>query len=87
MASDGEVGGGGEVGAVAGFGGFAGQSDREHGLADAGRADENDVRAGIEVAAGGEVVDQGGVDAGLGVVVEIFQGRQPGGLIDRGPPF
>ena len=37
MAAGGEVGGGGEVGAVAGFGGFAGQAGGEVGLAQAGR--------------------------------------------------
>jgi hypothetical protein len=39
VAAGDEVGGGGEVGAVAGLGGFAGQADGEVGLAEAGRAD------------------------------------------------
>ena len=46
VAAGGEVGGGGEVGAVAGLGGVAGQADGEVGLADAGRADEQDVGGG-----------------------------------------
>jgi hypothetical protein len=74
VAAGGEVGGGGEVGAVAGLGGLAGQADGEVGLAQAGRADEQDVGGGFEVAAGGQLGDQGGVDGGGGVVVEVFQG-------------
>jgi len=37
VAAGGQVGGGGEVGAVAGFGGFAGQAGGEVGLAEAGK--------------------------------------------------
>ena len=58
VAAGGEVGGGGEVGAVAGVGGRAGEPDGEVGLADAGRADEQDVGGRFEVAAGAELVDQ-----------------------------
>ena len=74
VAAGGEVGGGGEVGAVAGFGGLAGQPDGEVGLAGAGRADEQHVGGRFEVAAGGQLVDQGAVGGGLGVVVELLQG-------------
>jgi len=78
VAAGGQVGGGGEVGAVAGLDGLAGQARGEHGLADPGRADHQDVGGVLEVAAGRQVVDQPGVDAGLGVVVELFQGRVGG---------
>jgi len=39
-----------------------------------GGSDEEHVRGLLQVAAGGELVDQGGVDAGGGVVVEVGQG-------------
>ena len=78
MAAGGEVGGGGEVGAVAGLGGFAGQADGEVGLAEAGRADQQDVGGGFEVAAGGQLGDEPGVDGGGGVVVEVLQGGRGG---------
>ena len=74
VAAGGEVGGGGEVGAVAGFGGFAGQADGEVGLAQAGRPDQQDVGGVLQVAAGGQLGDQRGVDGGGGVVVEVLQG-------------
>jgi hypothetical protein len=74
VAAGGEVGGGGEVGAVAGLGGPAGQPDGKVGLAGAGRADEQDVGGGVEVAAGGQLGDQRLVDGGLGVVVEVLEG-------------
>jgi hypothetical protein len=73
-----EVGGGGEVGAVAGVDGLAGQTCGEHGLADPGGPDHQDVGGGLEVAAGRQVVDQPGIDARLGVVVELVQGRVGG---------
>ena len=73
MAAGGEVGGGGEVGAVADGRGLAGEADGEVGFADAGRSDEQHVGGGLEVAAGAELVDQLAVDAGLGVVVEVVQ--------------
>ena len=48
------------------------------GFADAGRADQEHVGGGVEVAAGGELVDQRAVDAGLGVVVEVVEGGRGG---------
>ena len=83
MAAGGQVRGGGEVGAVAGLGGLAGQPDGQMGLAGAGRADEQDVGGRFEVAAGGEFLDQRVVDGGLGVVVELLQGGRGG---QRGEP-
>jgi hypothetical protein len=70
----GEVGGGGEVGAVAGLGGGSGEADGEVGFPDAGRADQEDVGGRLEVAAGAELGDQVRVDAGGGVVVEPVEG-------------
>ena len=59
VAAGGEVGGGGEVGAVAGLRRLAGEADGEVGLADAGRADQQHVGGGLEVAAGAELVRSG----------------------------
>ena len=67
MAAGGQVGGGGEVGAVAGLGGGAGQADGQVCLSYPGGSNEQDVGGGLEVAAGGELVDQLRVDAGGGV--------------------
>src|SRR3954454_16037213 len=74
VAAGGEVGGGGEVGAVAGLGGGPAEPDGEMGFPDAGWPDEQDVGGGVEVAAGGQLVDELGVDAGGGVEVEVRQG-------------
>ena len=74
MAAGGEVGGGGEVGAVAGVRGGPGQADGEVGLPDAGWSDQDHVGGGFEVAAGAELGDQLPVEAGGGVVVEVVQG-------------
>ena len=78
MAAGGQVGGGGEVGAVAGVGGRACQADREVGFAGARRADEQDVRRGFEVSAGAQFVDQRAVDAGGGVDVKVGEGGRGG---------
>ena len=86
MAAGGEVGGGGEVGAVAGFGGLAGQADGEVGLADAGRPDQQDVGGGLQVAAGGQLVDELPVDGRGGVVVEVLQGGRGGQAGEPQPP-
>ena len=72
-----QVRGVGEVGAVACFGAFAGRGRRRASFADAGRSDQQDVGGGVEVAVGGEVADQGVVDAGLGVVVEVLKKTRP----------
>jgi hypothetical protein len=79
VAARGEVGGGGEVGAVAGFGCGPAEPDSQVGLPDTWRPDEQDVGRGVEVAAGGELVDQLAVESGGGVEVEVRQrgrGRQ-----------
>ena len=78
MAAGGEVGGGGEVGAVAGGRGGAGEPDREHRFADAGRPDEQHVGSGLEVGAGGELGYEVAVQAWCGVVVELGEGRRGG---------
>ena len=84
MAACGEVGCGGEVGAVARFHGGACQADRQHGLADARRPDEEHVGGGLEVAAGGEFVDELPVDAGGGVEVEVVQPCRGGQACEAG---
>ena len=71
MAAGGQVGGGGEVGAVAGVRRGSGQADGQVGFADAGRADHEHVGRRFQVAAGAQFVDQRPVDAGGGVVVEV----------------
>lgn len=71
---------------VPGFGRAAGQADGEVGFADAGWPDEQHVRGLLQVAAGGELVDQGGVDAGGGVVVEVGQGGWGGQGGEPDPP-
>jgi DNA replication protein DnaC len=49
------------------------QADREHGLADAGRADEQHVGGVFDEAQGGQLGDQFGVEAGLGGEVELLE--------------
>ena len=74
---------GGEVDRVAGLAGGDGQRDGEHGLADAGRAEQGDVGLGVDERQGGEVADLAGVEVGLEREVELVQGlvvRQPGQL-------
>ena len=44
------------------------------GLADTGRADQQNVGGGLDVAARAELGEEGTVDAGLGVVVEVLEG-------------
>ena len=78
MAAGGQVGGGGEVGAIPGVRGGPGQSDRQVCFAGPGRADQQDVGRRFEVAAGAEFVDQLAVDAGGGVEVEVVQGGRGG---------
>src|SRR6266542_4098226 len=71
---------GGEVDRVAGLAGRDRQADREHGLADPGRAQEADVRPGLDEAEGGQVADLAGVQFGLEGEVEGVQAlvvRQP----------
>jgi hypothetical protein len=72
-AAGGEVGGGGVVGAVAGFGGFVAEADGEVGFPDAGWADQHDVGGVFGVAAGGEIPNEGLIDGGLGCEVEVFE--------------
>nr|WP_244321115.1 hypothetical protein [Streptomyces melanosporofaciens] len=68
----GQLGCGGEVDAVSGLDRGPGQGDREHGLADPGRADEQHVGGVVEEAQGGQVADEFLVDAGLGGEVEVL---------------
>jgi len=74
---------GGEVDPVAGLGAGAGQADREHGLADPGWSDQQDVGALVDEPQGGQLADQGLVDAGLGGEVEV---GQPPGCGQAGEP-
>ena len=64
---------GGEVDRVAGLAGGDGQADREHGLADPGRAEEADVGLVLDEAERGEVADLAGVQVGLEGEVEGVQ--------------
>jgi len=73
VAAGGEVGGGGEVDPVPGLGGGPGQPDREHCLTDPGWADQQDVGAVVDEPQGGQLPDQGLIDAGLGGEVEVGQ--------------
>ena len=71
VAAGDQVGGGGVVGAVAGGDGGVAQADGEHGLADAGRADQQDVGGVVEEPQGAQLGDELAVDRGLGVEVEV----------------
>lgn len=55
VAAGGEVSGGGEVGAVSGLHCRVAQARGDVGFADSGRADQQHVRRGLEVAAGAEL--------------------------------
>ncbi len=75
--------GAGEVNAVAQFRAGDTEADGEMGFPHAGWAEENDVTAFGEVAAGGKFVEELGVDGGLGLEVEVgqaFHDGEPGEL-------
>jgi hypothetical protein len=72
-AAGGEVGCGGVVGPVAGFGGLMAEADREVGFPDTGRADQQDVGGVFGVTTRGEVPDEGLIDRGLRGEVEVFE--------------
>ncbi len=74
VASGGEVSGGGEADPVAGGHGGVAEPGCDVGLPDAGRADQEHVRRGVEITAGGEFGEQRLVDAGGIVVVEVIEG-------------
>jgi hypothetical protein len=70
--------GGGDVGdAVAGIHGQVAKGEGQVGLADAGGADQQHVGVLVDEPQGGQLLDEGAVDGGLGVEVEVFQ--PPGG--------
>ena len=69
------------------LGGGGAEADEQVGLAGAGVADEAERFAGGDPGAGGEGVDGGGVDVGVGVEVEVLEpllAREPGGLNPSG---
>ena len=68
-----EVGGGGVVDAVAGVHGALAERDREHCLADAGRADQQAVGFLLDEPEGGEVFDEPAVEGGLRGEVELLE--------------
>ena len=73
--------GGGVADSESGFAGGVAESDEEMGFAGAGVADEDDGIAGADVAAGGEGGDEGGLNGGGGVEVEVgesFDARELG---------
>ena len=75
----GQIGDGGEVNAVAHLAGEHAQRDGQMGFADAGRAEEDEVAAFAQVAAGGQFFDEPPVDGGLRRVIKVFepfQGRE-----------
>lgn len=65
--------GGVEADFVAGFDGFQADADGQMGLADAGRADEDDVVAIVDKAEVEQAVDLAFADRGLEPVIELFQ--------------
>src|SRR5205807_893518 len=79
-----ELGGGGVVGAVAGLDGGPAETDGEHRFPHARRADQQDVGGVFEEPQRAELVDQGAVDARLGV--EVVVGEPPGSG-EAGEPF
>ena len=77
-----ELGGEGVADAVAGHGGLGAQGDEQVGLAGAGVADQAERQSFPDPVAGGEGVDDGGVDVRVGVEVEgaqRFLAGEPGG--------
>jgi hypothetical protein len=68
-----ELGGQGVADAVAGHGGLGAQGDEQVGLAGAGVADQAERKSFPDPVAGGEGVDDGGVDVRVGVEVEGAQ--------------
>jgi hypothetical protein len=62
-----------QVDREAGLAGRDGQADRQHGLADPGRAEEADVGLGLDEAEGCQVADLTGVQLGLEGEVEAVQ--------------
>jgi hypothetical protein len=76
-------GGGGELDALAGQAGADRQGDREVGLAGPGRAEQQDVLAGVEEVELAEVLDHGLLEGALEAEVELlerFSGREAGSL-------
>jgi hypothetical protein len=74
--------GGGVADAVAGHGGRGAQRDEQVGLAGAGVPDQTERVALGDPVTGGQAVDDGRVDVGVGGVVELAQGllaREVGG--------
>ena len=82
-----ELGGQGVADPVAGHGGLGAQRDQQVGLAGAGVADQAQRLALLDPVAGGEGVDDGGVDVGVGVEVEVAQRLLPGEPGGLDPPF
>src|SRR4051794_5474337 len=68
-----KVGGGRVVDAVAGLDGAVAEDGGEHGLADAGRPDQQCVGAVFDEPQRGEVFDQAAVQARLGAEVELLE--------------
>jgi len=75
-----QLGGGGVVDAVAGFDGAVAEDRGQHRLANAGRADEQQVRFVFEKPERGEVFDQAPVQARLGAEVELVERAARGEL-------
>ena len=80
-----EVGGGGEVGAVAGRHCGMTKAGGDVGFPDSGRSDQQHVGRGLEVAAGAELSEQGPVDARGGVEVEVVEGGAGGEVREAEP--
>ena len=73
-----EVGGGGVVDAVAGLDGAVAEDRGEHRLANAGRADQQQIGLVLDEPQRREVLDQAAVQRGLGAEVELVE-RVAGG--------
>ena len=69
-----------------GVDGGAGQGDRDHGLAGAGRSDEQDVAGVVEEPQRGELPDELLVDPGLGGEVEVLDPYGAGREANRNRP-
>src|SRR6202043_238031 len=61
------------------------EAGRDVGFADSGRADQEHVGRGVEVAAGGEVGQEGAGDGGGGSEVEVVRGGSGGEVREPEP--
>ena len=82
-----QLGGQGVADPEPGHGGLGAQGDEQVGFAGSAVADQAEREAFLHPVAGGEGVDDGGVDVRVGVEVEAAQGFLPGEPGSLDPPF